>query len=190
MILLEMRRRGFARPACGILSQSGSAAKNTDETQARGNAVIRLAYRYALFPARVAYYKLFRPSTFGVKVVIEDERSADILLVRHSYGDRGVWHIPGGGYRPRHETPEQAARREVREELGLEIGALTHLGEYRTDRLGNRDTAQIFSTVVREASIRASAEIDEYIWASRRTVGEALRTYGVTKHAINLLDQR
>lgn len=152
--------------------------------------MIRLVYRYALFPALVAYYKAFRPSTFGVKVVIEDERSGDILVVRHSYGDRGVWHIPGGGYWPRRETPEQAARREVREELGLEIGALTHLGEYRTDKLGNRDTAQIFSAVVRDASISTSAEIDEYIWASRRTVGETLRTYGVTRHAMDLLDGR
>ena len=152
--------------------------------------MIRLVYGYVLFPALLAYYKLFRPRTSGVKVVIEDERSRDILLVRHCYGNREVWHIPGGGYWPRWETPEQAARREVREELALEVGALTHLGEYRTDKLGNRDTAQIFSTTVRDAAIRIGPEIAEYRWASRRTVLETLRTYGVTRHALGLLESR
>lgn len=152
--------------------------------------MIRLAYRFVLFPVLVCYYKLFRPKTYGVKVLIEDERSRDILLVRHSYGDRAVWHVPGGGYWPRWETPEQAARREVREELALEIGRLTHLGEYRTDKLGNRDTAQIFSTTVRDPAIRLGPEIADHIWASPQTILETLRTYGVTKHALHLLESR
>jgi 8-oxo-dGTP diphosphatase len=152
--------------------------------------VIRFAYRHVLSPARSAYFRVFRPRTHGVKVVIEDERSRDILVVRHSYGEREVWHVPGGGYRPRFETPEQAARREVREELALEIGALTYLGEYWTDRFGNRDTSQIFAATVRDATVRPSAEIAEYRWASRRTILEELRIYGVTQHALSLLEGR
>jgi 8-oxo-dGTP diphosphatase len=152
--------------------------------------VIQLAYRYVLFPALLVYYRAFRPRTNGVKVLIQDERSRDILLVRHCYGDREVWHIPGGGYWPRWETPEQAARREVREELSLELGALTHLGEYRTDRLGNRDTAQIFSTTVRDPAICAGPEIAEFRWASPRDIAATLRTYGVTRHALHLLESR
>ena len=143
-----------------------------------------------LFPALLAYYRVFRPRTDGVKVVIEDERSRDILVVRHCYGDRDVWHLPGGTYWPRRETPEQAARRELREELALEIGALIHLGEYRTDKLGNRDTAQIFSTTVRDAAIRPGPEITEHLWAPRETILERLRTYGLTKHALHLLESR
>lgn len=152
--------------------------------------MIRLAYRWVLSPALLAYYMVFRPITHGVKVLIEDARTGEILLVRHCYGDRQVWHIPGGGYRPRRETPEQAARREVREELGLELGALARLGEYRTDRFGNRDTAQIFATAVRDPAIRIGPEIAEYRWASRTAIGGALRTYGVTRHAIALLERR
>lgn len=125
-----------------------------------------------------------------MKVVIEDERSGEILMVRHCYGDRNVWHVPGGGYRPRAETPEQAARREIREELTLELGALSYLGEYRTDKLGNRDTVQIFATTVHDAAIRLGPEIAEYRWASRRTIREMLHTYGVTKHALAVLESR
>ena len=152
--------------------------------------MIRFAYRCVLFPALLTYYRVFRPITHGVKVLIEDEDTGEILMVRHCYGDRQVWHIPGGGYWPRRETPEQAARREVREELGLELGALSHLGQYRTDKLGNRDTAQIFATTVRHPAIRIGPEIAEYRWASRSAIGEALRTYGVTRHALALLERR
>lgn len=152
--------------------------------------MIQLAYRYVLYPALVGYYRVFRPKTHGVKVVIEDERSGDILMVRHCYGNREVWHIPGGGYWPRRETPEEAARREVREELSLEVGEMTCLGEYRTDKLGNRDTAQIYATAVQDAAISIGPEIAEYRWASRRTILETLHTYGVTRHALGLLENR
>jgi hypothetical protein len=40
----------------------------------------------------------------------------DLLLVRSSY--RSGWHWPGGGVR-RGETPKEAARRELTEEIGL-----------------------------------------------------------------------
>ncbi len=148
--------------------------------------MIRLVYRHVLSPARQAYYRVFRPETTGVKVVIEDERSGDVLVVRHSYGERDVWHVPGGGYRAGAESPEAAARREIREELAIEIGALRHLGEYYTDKFGNRDTAQIFATKVRDATVRPSAEIAEYRWEPPQTVLGALRTYGVTQHALRL----
>ena len=111
-------------------------------------------------------------------------------MVRHSYGNREVWHVPGGGYRARAEAADAAARREIREELGLEVSALTHLGEYRSERFGNRDTAQIFATLVEGAEVRPSPEIAEYRWASRRTILDELRIYGVTRHALGLLEGR
>ncbi|MPY66695.1 NUDIX domain-containing protein [Deinococcus sp. SDU3-2] len=48
-------------------------------------------------------------------------RSGEVLLVRR--GDNGRWDVPGGGAQPG-ETPEQAARRELREETGLTVGDL------------------------------------------------------------------
>lgn len=145
-------------------------------------------YRWVLSPARLVYFRTFRPRTAGVKVVIEDARTRRILVVRHSYGNRAVWHVPGGGYRTGAEAADAAARREIREELGLQVGRLTHLGEYRTDRFGNRDTAQIFATRVDDAEIRPSPEIAEHRWASRRTILDELRIYGVTRHALGLLE--
>ena len=55
-----------------------------------------------------------------------------LLAVHHSYLplSRGRWGLPGGRIE-RGETAEQAARREVAEELGVELGELTDCGEYR-----------------------------------------------------------
>ena len=71
------------------------------------------------------YIFLFRPVTYGVRaLLVKDGR---ILLIRHTY--RSGWHLPGGGIQ-RGETVETAARREVREETGAEMGAVQLLGIY------------------------------------------------------------
>jgi 8-oxo-dGTP pyrophosphatase MutT (NUDIX family) len=62
----------------------------------------------------------------SVTVVVRDERGR-VLLVRHA--DRGQWVAPGGSIEPG-ERPEDAARREMREETGLEVGELRILGVY------------------------------------------------------------
>jgi 8-oxo-dGTP diphosphatase len=45
-----------------------------------------------------------------------------VLLLRSSY--RSEWNFPGGGIR-KGETPEAAARRELKEEIGLKVDVLT-----------------------------------------------------------------
>lgn len=87
-----------------------------------------------LYLAFRLYCFIFRPVTLGVRVMlIEDGR---VLLVRQTYVSG--WFMPGGGVK-RGETLEQAARREVREEVGAEMGVLelagayTHFGEYKSD---------------------------------------------------------
>jgi ADP-ribose pyrophosphatase YjhB (NUDIX family) len=57
--------------------------------------------------------------TFSVGAMCVIERAdGRVLLVRHLYRKR--WGLPGGLLQ-RHETPPDAARREVREEVGLDI---------------------------------------------------------------------
>jgi ADP-ribose pyrophosphatase YjhB (NUDIX family) len=52
----------------------------------------------------------------GVKCLLTD--GARVLLVRHTYGSRATWYLPGGGVH-RREPPRDAAAREMREELGV-----------------------------------------------------------------------
>jgi ADP-ribose pyrophosphatase YjhB (NUDIX family) len=57
--------------------------------------------------------------TVTVGAVVIDSRGR-ILLLQHRFRPGGGWGIPGGFMRPG-EQPEEAVRRELREEIGLEI---------------------------------------------------------------------
>jgi 8-oxo-dGTP diphosphatase len=76
----------------------------------------RLAYRVGFRAARL-WWRLRRPDHDGavVAVWLDDGR---ILAVQQSYRANPSW--PGGGIR-RGEEPREAARRELREELGLDV---------------------------------------------------------------------
>jgi 8-oxo-dGTP pyrophosphatase MutT (NUDIX family) len=78
-----------------------------------------------LYLAYQIYIFIFRPVTFGVRVLLG--REGCVLLIRHTYRDG--WHLPGGGIQ-RGETVEAAARREVREETGAEMGEVKLLGVF------------------------------------------------------------
>ena len=58
--------------------------------------------------------------TVGAMAIVERDDGA-VLLVRHSY--RRKWGVPGGLMK-RGEHPEVALRREVREEVGIEVDVL------------------------------------------------------------------
>ena len=64
-------------------------------------------------PVRRFYWFVFRPQTRGVKVLILWQGKA--LLVRLGYAHRS-WTIPGGGVHSE-ESYEEAARREIKEEV-------------------------------------------------------------------------
>ena len=71
--------------------------------------------------------------------------SGDVLLLRHSYGP-DVWSLPGGGIGAK-EDPEDAARREIQEELGLTMGKLEILGRSEETVSGSPHTAYLFTGV-------------------------------------------
>jgi 8-oxo-dGTP diphosphatase len=112
------------------------------------------------------WWKIRRPATFGVKVLlIHPDDPGQCLIVRHSYSDSARWGMPGGGYRPGRETPEQAGVREVCEELALTIiEAPTVLGTMTTTLEGKRDTLTIVQATPVSASFVRSPELAEARW--------------------------
>ncbi|MDC8755279.1 NUDIX domain-containing protein [Erythrobacter sp. sf7] len=78
----------------------------------------------------------------GVSVIITN-LGGDVLLLKHSYGP-DVWGLPGGGL-ARGEDPIEAARREVREELGIELPRIEAIGTLEEVLSGSPHTAHIFA---------------------------------------------
>ena len=66
-------------------------------------------------------------------------------MIRHSYGPRS-WGLPGGGI-DKGETPEAAAIREVREELGIQLNAVQPFTTAQEEVSSSPQTAFIFTAV-------------------------------------------
>jgi 8-oxo-dGTP pyrophosphatase MutT (NUDIX family) len=121
---------------------------------------LAFAYKLAYAMLRV-YWFVFRPQIYGVKCLIEFE--GRVLMIRHTYGDMR-WTFPGGGFK-RDESPEMAARREVREEVGLALNALRPLGEYTSTEGYKLDTVQCYAGEAETARFEIErGEIYEAAW--------------------------
>jgi hypothetical protein len=90
----------------GVKGQSMSGRGHLD-------AVWRLAFRLG-FPLARVWWRQRGARPEGALVAVCVDR--DLLLVRSSY--QVEWNFPGGGVK-RGETPGEAARRELSEEIGL-----------------------------------------------------------------------
>jgi len=105
-----------------------------------------------------------RPDTRGVKCVVRDA-DGRVVFVRHTYGDRRSWEIPGGNLR-RSEDPEVAVRREMREELGIELAGVRAVGEVEVAGSHKRTLLHCFEAGTGGAPLRlAEAEIAQARWA-------------------------
>ena len=95
-------------------------------------------YRLLYLAAR-CYWRIFRPLTLGVKLLLVKEKT--IWLVQHSY--QHGWFLPGGGVK-RGEGLETAVRREAREELGAELGEVHLFGVYSSLDQHKNDHVVVF----------------------------------------------
>jgi 8-oxo-dGTP pyrophosphatase MutT (NUDIX family) len=131
---------------------------------------MRLGYRCAYAALRV-YWFARRPQVDGVKCVLTDR--GRVLLVQHTYGDRG-WDLPGGSLK-RGELPIEAARREMGEELGVVIDDWVPLGRLLANMHHRRDTMHCFQAELRDSHITMDqGELAAVKWFSRRDLPAGL----------------
>jgi 8-oxo-dGTP diphosphatase len=135
------------------------------------NLLGRLAYRLAFRLLRVWWF-LRRPEAEGAAVLVW--RDDALLLVRTSY--RTPLDLPGGGI-GRDEAPLAAARRELREETGLEAPAieLEAMGVVAFGQHHRRIRAHLFRWSP-SSPVFPRADEREIVWAGfvpRERLGEA-----------------
>ena len=131
------------------------------------SSVLRVGYRLAYLTLRLWWF-VRRPATNGAAVALW--HAGKVLMVRTSY--RGCYSLPGGFVR-RGEPSEQAARRELREELGISLppGTLRHAWHGTIPFESRRDTIDIWeATVDPRPAFHVSGR--EIIWADWVTPAE------------------
>lgn len=141
-------------------------------------ALNRWLHRVAYQVLRVWWF-VARPTTHGVKLVLWD--GDRVLFVRHAYGDRAVWELPGGG-RKRRETPHEAARREGREELGIDVSTWAIFGRIEATEHATAHLECLTATHDGAALVPNLGELEETRWC---TVTAPPRPLG--KHAASII---
>ena len=109
----------------------------------------KFVYKYGYRLTKL-YWFFSRPTTQGVRSIILSDK--EVLLVTHSYGS-DLWTTVGGGVK-KGETLESALRREVKEEVGLELDTVKKVGEIFNEAEYKKDTIHVYVSTVTNKQIR------------------------------------
>lgn len=114
-----------------------------------------------LFPLFRFYWWLFRPTEYGVKVVVIT--NGQMLAIRNSYGWKR-WTFPGGKI-DKGESPIEAARRELMEETGIIPITLKQIGKFESRTEYKRDNIFVFLAEANDSNLKIDPfEIEEAQW--------------------------
>ena len=110
--------------------------------------------------------------------VIIKKPNGSILLTQRN--DVPIWVIPGGHIEG-NETPEQGVRREIHEELGLDIINLNHMSTYYFDQKKYCKYVYIAELKDLKQNISQNNEVKSYDWFSLDKLPTPITTYELQK---------
>ena len=114
-----------------------------------------------------------------VRVIVYRD-DGDILLVRSRFS-RQEWALPGGGVN-RNESYEQAAVREVLEEIGLRVHNLRYLGKANSHESYAKFSVRVFVAHASDYDIKCNFEMMEARWFNMNYLPEEYYTLYINKH--------
>jgi NAD+ diphosphatase len=127
-------------------------------------------FKYELiFRLKKVYWFIFRPQTTGAKCVLVND--GQILMIKRKFGS-SQWVFPGGAVRPG-ETGDVAIRREIQEDLGIELNSVHSLGSF-TQRVHHRlETMHCFTASVQSRTVSVDDEKIKLVdWFDRAKLTE------------------
>ena len=119
------------------------------------------------------------PKKDRVRVIIYRD-DGDVLLVKNRFS-RQEWALSGGGVN-RNESYEQAAIREVLEEVGIKIDDLRYLGKANSHESYAKFPVRVFAAQASDYDIKCNFEIMETRWLSREYIPREYHALYVSEH--------
>lgn len=105
--------------------------------------------------------------------IVKNPKETHVLLVRRR--DLPVWVLPGGGIDPG-ETPDEAVKRELKEETGLDVEVIDKVAEYSpVNRFTSR--VHIFSCKAVSSDMNTTDETDAIGFFNEKTLPPTLFHY-------------
>jgi 8-oxo-dGTP pyrophosphatase MutT (NUDIX family) len=139
--------------------------------------MINILFRAISFLRRI-YWFIFRPNTYGVKIIAVS--AGKVLLVKNRYDK--YWYLPGGGIK-KGENSLQCARREGKEECGIVLENLKVLAEYTNIAEYKKDQITLLFGDISGQNTQKGLEIDELGFFDMNFLPE--NTSSATKRRIN-----
>lgn len=110
------------------------------------------------------------------------EDGSEIALIRQSYVSENYVNV--AGYVKRGETPESAAVREIKEEIGLDAVSVSYMGSWYHAKSDNLMLG--FECRVKKGELILSSEVDEAGWFPLESARKLLRRGSI---GMNLLEE-
>lgn len=138
--------------------------------------LLRAAHR-----GRTWFRRITKRRLEGATLVAYDS-ARRVLLVRHSYGS-GRWTLPGGGCH-RNEDPAETIRREIREELSIDLPHVEKIASFEEVLSGAPHTAHIFAAELLEEPVPDGREILEARFFARHALPPGLSALTTARLAV------
>jgi ADP-ribose pyrophosphatase YjhB (NUDIX family) len=139
----------------------------------------RCGWRWYANPKPAAAVLLERPSAEGEPSVL--------LLLRAMDPGRGAWDLPAGYLDPG-ESFEQAARREAREEAGLEVELVGLAGVYHSPAANAVTVVYRARPMDAAADVEVDSESSSHAWVARSDLADWLPRIAFSSMAAALAD--